>query len=131
MPVSDIVQITNQNHWFIDEFGTTRGNRTKFVAINADVDQQPIAGVQRWFWKESLARYPIEFWSEILAYRVGAAIGVPVPPCVPSTYQGRYGALAQNMVDVSEQQVLFQGGVHWSHSDQGFQAVIGPTSLRS
>jgi hypothetical protein len=79
--------------WLVDEYGVTKGNRAKFVAypdrIVAPIQRPPY----RYYWKESLPRYPIEFWSEVLAYHIGGVVGVQVPPCFPATYTQMEGPL--------------------------------------
>lgn len=95
--------------WPIDEYGTTKGNRTKFVAYPdgrfAPIRRRPY----RYYWKESLARYPIEFWSEVLAYHVGAVVGVAVPPCFPATFDVRVGSLSLSLVNNPDEELVHGG----------------------
>lgn len=109
--------------WTRDEEELTKGNRRKFVAYPQSDAVVPVLGVPKvvirpgttpvpgpWFWKASLERYPLEFWSEVLAYQFGEAMGIGVPPCLPSIYQGVYGSLSQFFVDRYAGEFLMHGG---------------------
>ncbi len=63
------------------EFVYAEGSRAKRLLICPD--PAPFAFLRpgyRYLLKESSHRYPEQFWVEILAYRLGCAMGVPVPP---------------------------------------------------
>ncbi len=105
--------------WLADEFGVTKGNRVKFVAypdrLVAPIKRPPY----RYYWKESLPRFPLEFWSEVLAYHIGSVVAVPVPPCFPATYRqmleteheiDRIGSLSLSLVEPSKGEELIHGG---------------------
>lgn len=105
--------------WLADEFGFTKGNRAKFVAYPdwsvAPIKRRPF----RYYWKESLHRFPLEFWSEVLAYHIGAVVGVRVPPCFPATYTAmegpaelptRLGSLSLSLVEPLDEEELIHGG---------------------
>lgn len=102
--------------WLVDEYGVTKGNRVKFVAY----PDRAVAPIQRppfrYYWKESLRRYPLEFWSEVLAYHIGAVMNVRVPPCFPATYTSmkgepvRVGSLSLSLVEPREEEELLHGG---------------------
>ena len=106
--------------WLADEFGVTKGNRVKFVAY-PDREVSPIQRPPyRYYWKESLPRFPLEFWSEVLAYHIGSVMGVAVPPCFPATYTQllgwdqeapeRIGSLSMSLVEPSRGEELIHGG---------------------
>lgn len=101
-------------HWEVDEFGTTKGNRAKFIAYPdgrfAPIRKPPY----RYYWKESLARYPLEFWSEVLAYHIGAVAGIRVPACFPAVYEAkneppRVGSLSLSLVNNSSEELIHGG----------------------
>ena len=105
--------------WLVDEYGITKGNRAKFVAYPDPPDAPIQKPPYRYYWKESLRRYPLEFWAEVLAYHIGAVMGVRVPPCFPATYTGmdgneelpvRVGSLSLSLVEPRKEEELLHGG---------------------
>ena len=75
-----------------------QGARAKwavFSPTNAFV--YPLAAGRRQLFKYSLPRYPTEFWSEIVAYHIGAHLGIDVPLAYPAfdTVAGHAGALIE------------------------------------
>lgn len=65
-----------------DEYATyPEGSRSKRLLRCPDPAPKPwlIAG-HRYLFKESRRTYPEQFWAEVVATRIGAGCGVPVPP---------------------------------------------------
>ncbi len=52
----------------------------------------------QYFFKESVEKYPSEFWSEILVSEIGVVLGFNVLKYDVGHYQGRLGCLSKNMV---------------------------------
>lgn len=79
--------------WLPDPEATffPQGARDKrsFICPATAASRHPglIAG-HRYIFKKSTPRYPEEFWSEILAARIGATLGVAVPPALPAWHEG-------------------------------------------
>lgn len=69
--------------WEVDsEFAVfPQGAREKgaVVAPKVPVDRVIVCG-KRYLFKRSHNRYPDQFWSEVVAYRIGCLLGVEVPP---------------------------------------------------
>ncbi len=69
----------------------------------------------QYLFKLSVSRHPIQFWSEVVAYRFGCLIGVPVPPAyvaLSRNYQEgeeTYGALIEWFYD-EKKDVYIEGG---------------------
>ena len=111
--------VIGEQGWVVDEFGLTKGNRTKFVAYPNPKTAPTRTRPYRYYWKESLHRYPLEFWSEVLAYHIGSTIGVEAPLTFPATFLSteaepdpllRVGALSQSLVEPGAREELVHGG---------------------
>jgi hypothetical protein len=108
----------SRSEWFVDDIGLTKGNRTKAVASPLNAAARPVAQTAWYFWKESLTRYPLEFWSEILAYQIAPSCGIPVGATWPAQLDFgsgdvRFGSLASFLVDWNDfdrPEVLIEGG---------------------
>ena len=53
----------------------------------------------RYLFKESFARHPEQCWMEVLAYKLGGVMGVPVPPTFIAIKEGTIGALIEWFYD--------------------------------
>jgi len=78
-----------------------------------------------WFWKASLDRYPLEFWSEVIAYQLGEVAGVEVPPCFPSVCEETYGSLSHFFVDRFAGEFLVHGGDLFAELRPGYDRKRG------
>ncbi|MGI8923348.1 MAG: hypothetical protein ACR2HJ_04805 [Fimbriimonadales bacterium] len=96
--------------WYLDEEQVTKGNRRKFTASALTPQAAPVRGKRRWIWKTSKVEYPLEFWSEVMAYHIGECLEVEVPYAFPARFKGEYGALMWNFVNLKENEVLDHGG---------------------
>jgi len=125
-------------NWARFEDEMTKGNRRKFLALPLDSSVQPIPGMplvgadvlptpvpRPWFWKASLSRYPLEFWSEVMAYQLAVVMGVDVPICLPSLYEGTYGSLSYLFVNRFAREVLAHGGDFFSVLSPGYDRKKG------
>ena len=57
------------------------GSRDKYALLAPDVCESPgIVPGHRYLMKFSNGRYPVQFWSEIIANVVGDKVGIPTPP---------------------------------------------------
>jgi len=68
---------------FDDEFSPfPEGARDKYALIApASVDDERVIPSHRYLMKFSNPRYPIQFWSELIAREIGVLSAVPVPDC--------------------------------------------------
>lgn len=87
-------------HWQADqEFSVyPEGSREKRRVLCPDPPASPfLIGDHFYLFKESSHRYPEQFWAEIVAYRIGCACGVPVPPAFAAWHSpsGTCGALIE------------------------------------
>lgn len=101
--------------WYINQSGLTMGNRVKSVVAPFDQITRPKSKSMFYFWKESLPRYPQEFWSEILAYQLAPFFGVRVSVNWPATLKvrgepPRVGSLAPFLINIEESESLMHGG---------------------
>lgn len=80
--------VLDESHWSFQE--NSKGNRPKEYCSLRDPTTDELGDVEGWFWKGSDRKYPHEFWSELLACRLGAEMGIPwltsvlKPPCAIS-----------------------------------------------
>lgn len=59
----------------------TEGTRAKRLLVcPSPAPHDFLIGGHRYLFKKSVARYPDQFWTEVMASRVGLLAGVPVPP---------------------------------------------------
>jgi hypothetical protein len=85
MPIPPLTQkaVFDIADWDLDaEFAVfPQGARAKEAVFAPDqpADEVLVPG-KRYLFKRSQRRYPDQFWGEIIAYRVGCLMGVPVPP---------------------------------------------------
>lgn len=84
-------QIIDVVHWRTDEeFGVfPQGARAKeAVFAPEDVGDEPLLPRHRYLFKRSKKAYPDQFWGEIVAYRIGCAMGLEVPPAFAAYNSG-------------------------------------------
>ncbi|WP_186209943.1 HipA domain-containing protein [Burkholderia gladioli] len=84
-------EIIDVVHWETDaEFGVfPQGARAKeAVFAPTDVGNDPLRPGHRYLFKRSKKAYPDQFWGEIVAYRIGCAMGLEVPPAFAAYNSG-------------------------------------------
>jgi hypothetical protein len=85
---TDYDKIVCIDEWEPDDFFYEHGyypegTRDKAVYSSpVDVGNVPLQPAWRYLFKESIARAPWQFWMEIMAYRIGQVMEVPVPPAL-------------------------------------------------
>ena len=88
---TEIIDVSNDNQWWVEseyEGMFQKGARDKSAlrCVSSDYDfltlhgASPTSADHRYLYKLSNGRYPEQFWVEIIAYRLGCLMGVPVPP---------------------------------------------------
>jgi hypothetical protein len=131
-----VVELDDQ--WAIDDEALTKGNRRKIIAHPKFTKYQPVPGIKSlrlplnagniprpWFWKASLDRYPLEFWSEVFAHQIGEVMDVETPICLPARRGEMYGALSLFMFDPAGVKLMFHGGDLILQSDPTFDRKKG------
>lgn len=86
MPCQNL-ELVDVAGWRTDDYFATypEGARDKRAFFPPDDCSLPfINKSRRYLFKLSNKRYPEQFWCEIVAFHVGAMIGVPVPPAYPA-----------------------------------------------
>lgn len=95
--------VLDEARWSFQE--NAKGNRPKKYCT-PKVGASDLPGIGGgWFWKGVVDKYPHEFWSEILASRLGAELGVPVPRTHLGIYGGQPGSLAESLLGPGEELV--------------------------
>jgi hypothetical protein len=84
--------IIDISDWSVSRYLNTRGSREKSAAIDN-------IGT-KYFFKESLAKenYQYEFWSEIIAYKLGRMLNLPVLEYVPAVLDDQLGCLCASFL---------------------------------
>lgn len=103
----DFNEIICIDHWRPDESAYENGyypegTRDKAVYFSPDdAGDSPLRPNWRYLFKQSRSWAPWQFWMEIIAYRIGQVMGVPVPPAYVGVSnkehpgQAIYGALIE------------------------------------
>lgn len=97
-------QVINILNWNPDESYYEgiypQGARAKKAVFSDHISPYPfIKPNYRYLFKESFERYPDQFWAEIIAYKVGCAMKVHVPPTFVATDGEKAGALIEWFYD--------------------------------
>jgi hypothetical protein len=67
--------------WDWDELSYAEGAREKSTVFSSESPEFSfLKPTHRYLAKKSVHRHPVQFWMEIVAYRLGCIAGVPVPP---------------------------------------------------
>ncbi len=78
-------QIVDTSNWVADAISYEEGAREKSTVFAPPVPQFDfLIPNHRYLSKKSNARAPVQFWMEIVAYRFGCLVDVPVPPAFVS-----------------------------------------------
>lgn len=108
-----------------------KGAREKDVLFAPKEPLQPcILPEHRYLLKKSFARYPWQYWMEVIAYRVGQVLGVPVPPAFvgsrhrPDDGPLEYGALIEWFYD-PEHEGYTDGGRYMACAIKDFDVKRG------
>lgn len=104
-PPSDPVDVAR---WHADdEFAVyPEGARDKSLLYSMDPAPYPfLVPNHRYLFKHAFNRYPDQFWTEIIAYRIGCLLGVAVPPAFVSwdSGTGMCGALIEWFLDYPDE----------------------------
>ncbi len=95
--------VLDEADWSFRE--NAKGNRPKKYCSLRGENREGLDDASGWFWKGVDDKYPHEFWSEILACRLGAEMGVPVPRTHLGIYEGTAGSLAESLLAPGEELV--------------------------
>ncbi|MEO6283918.1 MAG: hypothetical protein ABIN80_20920 [Dyadobacter sp.] len=78
--------------WTNNEWSSpSKGSRPQKIFSNPETDEE-------YFFKQSSAKYPAEFWSEIIASEIGLLAGFPLLTYDAASYHGTLGCLSKSMV---------------------------------
>lgn len=93
--MSLLIDITN---WNIKRWINTGGTREKCFLEDPSTRKL-------YFFKESLKRYPYEFWSEIIGSQIGRSLKFDVLEYKPAILKNTLGCLCESMIDQSTQEL--------------------------
>ncbi|MES2781096.1 MAG: hypothetical protein V4651_14480, partial [Bacteroidota bacterium] len=86
------------SNWSIKEWIQTIGTRDKFFVEN------PADGKQYYF-KESIQKYPSEFWSEIIASKFGRMLGFDLLDYNIAISHNLVGCICESMIDQTHEEL--------------------------
>lgn len=117
--------------WPIDqEFAVfPQGARAKEAVFSpVTPDQDCLVSTKRYLFKRSRLSYPDQYWAEVVAYRVGCAFGVEVPPAFASwnSTTGTCGALIEWFYEDGEESCVLAGDF-LTQDHSGFDRERGTT----
>ncbi len=99
--------------WESDEFFVfPQGARAKSAVTTPDPAPQPaLREAWRHLFKRSKKSYPDQFWGEVVAYRIGCLLGVPVPPAFAAydSATGVCAALIEWFYDEAQENFVWAG----------------------
>ena len=104
------------------------GTREKSLWISPDSLPMPfLVGGHHYLFKHSSLRYPAQFWCEVIAYRVGCLMGIPVPPAYAAwNSSNRQSAALIEWFYRRDQEVLYESGtVHMKRMIPDFDVKKG------
>ncbi len=93
-----MVNIINISDWGVKEWVQTTGSRDKFFVENP-------ANEKVYFFKESIEKFPSEFWSEIIASKVGALLGFNILDYNVGIYKSTVGCICESMIDLKVEEL--------------------------
>ena len=93
------VQITDISNWNVKEWLSTTGTREKCIVENSNDGKI-------FFFKESIDKFPSEFWSEIIASKVGEVLGFEMLDYNIAIYKEKIGCICQYMINPDNQELI-------------------------
>lgn len=90
---------TDINDWIIYNWTTTTGSREKCYVENPKTNQL-------YFFKESIVKYPSEFWSEIIASKLGQYLGFNMLDYNIAIQKNKVGCLCEMMIKHEEEELI-------------------------
>ena len=128
-PITQAIDIAN---WRGDEEFEIypEGKRDKSLLISPQQSNfEFLISNHRYLFKNSFERYPDQFWTEIIAYRIGCMLNIPVPPAFVAfdNKKGTCGALIEWFLNYPEQteERFVSGGDIFSGMIKGFDRKKG------
>ncbi|MBF0612486.1 MAG: hypothetical protein G8345_14810 [Magnetococcales bacterium] len=91
-PIQQFDEVINIEGWSPDEPFSIypEGSREKTLWVSPPQPSHSfLIGNHRYLFKHSSHRYPTQFWCEIIAYRIGCLMGIPVPPAYAAWIPGK------------------------------------------
>lgn len=84
--------------WSIKDWMQTIGTRDKFFVEDPETNKQ-------YYFKESISKYPSEFWSEIIASKLGQHLGFNMLDYNVGIHNETLGCLCESMIDQKHQEL--------------------------
>lgn len=114
-----MAEIYNITDWNIKLWVSTGGTREKCFVENPETEKM-------YFFKESIARYSSEFWSEIIASKIGFHLGFNLLDYNIGIIQSTVGCLCESMIDQTTQEM--EHGINLIKENvSGFELSDRPT----
>lgn len=104
----------NISHWHSLPWHSTGGTRDKKYLFNPDDNKS-------YYFKKSKHNFPLEFWSEVIAYELGKQIKLNVLKYDVAIYENEIGCISQSMIN-SDEEELIEGGKYL----QAYEPTFSP-----
>jgi len=91
--------LTDISNWTTYEWTTTTGSREKCYVENPETSKL-------YFFKESINKYPSEFWSEIIASKLGRMLGFNLLDYNIAVQKNKVGCLCEMMIKTEEEELI-------------------------
>jgi hypothetical protein len=103
------------------------GARAKeaYFAPSADSVPAVVKPLKRYLFKRSKKSYPDQFWGEIVAYRVGCLMGIPVPAAFYGINSSTHVAAALIEWFYEPNELFMHGGDFLVHIRSGYDREVG------
>lgn len=102
----------NISHWNSLPWHSTGGTRDKKYLFNPDDGHT-------YYFKKSAEKFPLEFWSEIIAYELGKQIKLDVLKYDVAIFENEIGCISKSMINIDEEE-LIEGGKYLQAYDPTF-----------
>lgn len=102
----------NISHWHSLPWHSTGGTRDKKYLFNPDDSKT-------YYFKKSADKFPLEFWSEVIAYELGKQIGLNVLKYDVAIFENEIGCISKSMINIDEEE-LIEGGKYLQAFDPTF-----------
>jgi hypothetical protein len=94
-----MTEVYDISQWNIKEWVTTTGTREKCFVENPDDGKL-------YFFKESIEKFPSEFWSEIIASKIGKLLGFNILDYNIGIYKNKVGCISESIIDSDNEELI-------------------------
>ncbi|MFA5159212.1 MAG: HipA domain-containing protein [Candidatus Omnitrophota bacterium] len=82
----------------------TKGSRNKKWVVKPSASEK--SEIELFLFKESHSRHPVEFWSEVIAHKVGELVNISTPETFCAKFENTYGALIRFFLKIKDRKIV-------------------------